>query len=605
MGKLGHVIVLMLENRSFDHMFGYLKHPSPKFDGLKGNESCPDANGNPVKVSAKATYSIHSPDHSHAGIMQQLLQEKTSPPYKPTNKGFVQNYEETSPGHGADIMRCFDPQMIPVLTTLAREFAVCTRWFCSLPGETWPNREFVHSATSRGRAGFSGISYLAGLYSTQRTVFELIEDAGNTWRIYHDDTPHTWCYTALWDTPFKRNRFQPINKLYEDIRLGKLASYTFVEPDYGLALVGSGWGNSQHPGQAPSRDEFLAGERLISKIYEELKANMDLFARTVFVITYDEHGGFYDHVPPEKTVNPDGKKWKGKFDFDLLGVRVPAVIVSPWIERGRVDDRRHDHTSIIQSLRILFGNGQDPLTERDKHAIPFHDILSETLRPQSDLPFTLPLSTADGERLEERIQGAGPKAPRPVGAVLDQGLAEGEFHAALRALSASVGNRLALEANGKVVSPAGLSATAPLGGRADAALNPAAVIQRFRASADLAPPPKSGPSSAKRPTKKPKATSARLTRKSGPSSPGSATRRDEIAVRVSALLASVLGQDPSLVLETLAIRKDLGFDDASIRDLAFPLTGLVRRYSGQTVSRDEIGAAKTVGDLITVVLSKC
>jgi phospholipase C len=275
-------------------------------------------------------------------------------------KGFVQSYEESSPGHGRKVMRCFDPRMVPVISTLAREFAVCTRWHCSLPGETWPNREFAHSGTSRGRAE----NLKSSLWSNAKTIFEQLDEAGATWRIYHDDTPHTWAYASLWDTPEKRGRFKPIRKLYEDIASGQLASYTFVEPDYGVV----GAGNSQHPGQAHSRQEFVAGERLIHNIYDALRRSPAVFEKTVFVITYDEHGGFYDHVPPPKTVKPDGMVWRGTFAFDLLGVRVPTVIVSPWIPRHTVDETLYDHTAIIQTVRSVFAPGKPALTQRDKQA---------------------------------------------------------------------------------------------------------------------------------------------------------------------------------------------------------------------------------------------
>ena len=196
MSKIDHVIVLMMENRSFDHMFGFLDHPDPTFEGLTGTETCDDDQlpPQPVAASTGARYEIPSPDHSHAGAMEQLLDGATTKPYQPTNRGFVKNYARRAGGHGRKVMRSFDPRMIPVLSTLAREFAVCTRWFASVPGETWPNREFLHSGTSRGLADI----VLHKFASLEKTVFELLDDVGASWRIYHDDTPHTWNYPSLW-----------------------------------------------------------------------------------------------------------------------------------------------------------------------------------------------------------------------------------------------------------------------------------------------------------------------------------------------------------------------------------------------------------------------
>lgn len=609
MEKADHIIVLMLENRSFDHLLGYLEHPKRKqFDWLKGNETCPDDNGKPVRVSKKARYSIGGPDHSHAGIMQQLGYT-AGPPYKPTNKGFVKNYEAHNKGKGRDIMRCFDPRMVPVLSTLALEFAVCTRWFCSVPGETWPNREFAHSGTSRGNADIAPIHFT----SSEKTIYELLDDAGKTWCIYHDDVPHSWTYTALWDTPFKRNRFQPIRRLYKDIRDDRLPHYTFVEPDYGLAVIGQGWGNSMHPEQAPSSDEFLGGERLIHAIYDELRAHPKVFEKTVFVVTFDEHGGFYDHVPPLPTKSPDDRKWKGTFNFDLLGVRVPALIISPWIARHTVDDTVYDHTSLIQTVRQHFAPEQDPLTKRDKAAAPIalDRILTNTLRPSDDLPITLPLSTAEGERLEEEIARDDKPRALTMNAML-QGSGVDQFKTAMLALSASVGARLALEANQKSITRRGLMSVSRAPG-GDVAPSPAAVLHQFRASAEdeasarpaaplaLAAGAPGGRGRPKKVRKgAPKVRS--MTAASRASALAAGAARGEIAALVLAVLDPLTRRHP--IKETDTLEKDLGLDEEERMELSFPFAGIVRRYRQASISRDECGALKTVRNAIDLVHGK-
>lgn len=402
MPKMDHVIVLMLENRSFDHMLGFVPHLR-QHGGLTGTESNPDQAGQPVTVSADARYEIKGPDHSHTGVLEQLGMNVHS---EPRNDGFIRNYDRVATGKGRRIMRSFDPRMVPVLAKLAESYATCTRWFSSVPGNTWPNREFLHSGTSRGRVDNSILHF----ESTERTVFELLDAAGATWRIYHKDTPHTWNFPALWDTPLKRGRFQSYQELDGAIRNDRLPSYAFVEPDYGLIGVG----NSQHPSQANSRDEFLAGERLIHTIYTALRETPQVFEKTVFIITYDEHGGFYDHVPPPATVPPDGRTGPNGFGFDLLGVRVPTVVVSPWVPRGHVDDTVYDHASVIQTLRTRFAPSAKPLTQRDRHATPLQGLLNvaSDKRPPSDWPQTHALSPADGRDLEKQIAapdvGEGP-----------------------------------------------------------------------------------------------------------------------------------------------------------------------------------------------------
>jgi phospholipase C len=197
--KIQHVIVLMLENRSFDHLLGYV----PRVGQLTGAESCPSPWGD-IPVSADADYVLAvGPDHTHAGIMGQLADN---------NRGFVTGYDvavqkarQKHPELPADlarsIMHCFAPARVPVLGTLAREFVTVRRWFASVPGETWPNRNYAHSATSHGQVNIVVKPY------TDRTIFQLLGDNKRSWRIYHDGPPQTWAFPALW-AAFWRHHFK-------------------------------------------------------------------------------------------------------------------------------------------------------------------------------------------------------------------------------------------------------------------------------------------------------------------------------------------------------------------------------------------------------------
>src|SRR5205807_2981 len=231
MAAIDHVVVLALENRSFDHMLGALDHPNPAFDGLGhgGPYTNPGWNGDAVAaaVGAKAVLPV-GPDHAHDGVMQQLGIASDRPPWHPTNTGFVSSYDRTcrnlrSPryrgllgpvanwwdarkqasrapvtGRGPLIMLSQAVANVPVLSRLAVEFAVCTRWFCSVPGETWPNRNFLHATTSDGETDIDVRFY------DNRTIFDVLEAAGHSWRIYYDDTPQVWAFSHLWDTDERR-----------------------------------------------------------------------------------------------------------------------------------------------------------------------------------------------------------------------------------------------------------------------------------------------------------------------------------------------------------------------------------------------------------------
>ncbi|HSJ58430.1 MAG TPA: alkaline phosphatase family protein, partial [Anaerolineae bacterium] len=233
--RIEHLLVLMLENRSFDHMLGYLEYPAEAgFDGVRGREfqmgnKLP--NGEVVFPSPNARYAVHpGPGHSHDDVMEQILgQNERCSPYPCTNDGFAANYETRyNPGHGAMTVECFAPDALPVMSRLAKEFAVCDRWFCSVPGATWPNRNFCHAATSDGEVNIKTRAY------RNETIFEQLSAAGRDWAVYYGGfPPQSLAYSRLW-LPSEMNwlqRFKPIEQMYRAIRLDRLPHYAFVEPD--------------------------------------------------------------------------------------------------------------------------------------------------------------------------------------------------------------------------------------------------------------------------------------------------------------------------------------------------------------------------------------
>ncbi len=387
--KIQHLLVLMLENRSFDHMLGYLDYPpGVAFEGLRGREVGLGnllSGGEMLLPRQDAQYAIQpGPGHSHDDVMEQLLgSNDRARPYRLTNNGFARNYDaHYSPGKGATVMRCFTPERLPVLSTLAREFAVCDHWFCSVPGATWPNRNFAHAATSDGEVNIQLRPYF------NKTIFEQLSEAGLDWTVYYGGfPPQSLAFTRLW-LPIQGNwlqRFKPIDRLYRAIRHDRLPHYAFIEPD----MVGR-VSDSQHPGMGGEMD-FRAAERLIWRIYSALRANPPLFEKTLFVVTYDEHGGFFDHVPP-----PQGDQWSLEpvyrapdgsytFGFDLLGPRVPAVLISPWIPAGTVDNTVYDHASIPATVRKVLNVDAPPLTNRDRVTNTFDRCLTLG-QPRANLP---------------------------------------------------------------------------------------------------------------------------------------------------------------------------------------------------------------------------
>lgn len=405
-----HVVVLMLENRSFDHLLGFLGPRARPYEGLTGTESVPvdphDPQSQRVTVSAGRPY-VTKPDPGHEldDVTVQLFgTENPQAGAVPSMDGFVFRYLQrahTLPS-ASQVMECFEPDALPALATLAREFVVCDHWFSSVPGPTWPNRFFVHCATSGGETGNPLFAGAMGRY-TMPTIYELLERAGKSWAIYYGDIPQCIALHDLRSQSARRHfrSFSP-SRFRDDIRNGTLPNYTFIEPRYfGL---GHGPANDQH-----ASHHVRYGEDLVADVYEAIRSVEDVWKKTMLIVLYDEHGGFYDHVPPGSTDNPDGFVINPQFDFTRLGVRVPCVLISPFVERGGTMSDTMDHTSILATLHEWFSLPEF-LTERDRNAATFASVL--TLDEARDTPTHLdrPLARASlaepaaaGEVAPERL----------------------------------------------------------------------------------------------------------------------------------------------------------------------------------------------------------
>ncbi|MGH3170805.1 MAG: alkaline phosphatase family protein [Trebonia sp.] len=420
--KITNVFLLMLENHSFDNIFGQsgipgITHATPADNNSYQNVTYPVGGPAPAAMPT-------DPGHEFQDVFKQLggpdANYPSGGPYPDINlSGFAANYAtsttEGPPPASADIgkiMLGFDSgAQLSVIYQLATEFAVCDHWFSSLPGPTWPNRFFVHGASSAGldhspskeeMAGWEvpgfGFTYPHG------SIFEALSGAGLTWRIYHDDTD------AYSDDPQDGSVFGAIPQvsalkgvtLLDAHSLTGFAAelqspysyqYTFIEPNYGDITSGYRGGSSQHP-----MDDVYGGEGLIKAVYEAIR-NSPVWDTSLLIITYDEHGGFYDSVVPPATTPPDdgssGALNEFGFTFSQLGVRVPAVMVSPWIAPRTVDHTVYDHASVPATIERLFG--LRALTARDAAANDVTALFTEA-RPRTDAPATLTNPAPPGAR---------------------------------------------------------------------------------------------------------------------------------------------------------------------------------------------------------------
>ncbi|ROR99011.1 phospholipase C [Sinobacterium caligoides] len=394
-------MVLMLENRSFDHMLGYLYteqgNVSPlghAFEGLTGNESNPDEHGNAVPVYKISEADEHpyfmpgsDPGEGYFATNSQLFSDHqvASPAPSATNQGFVTDYAYTLGWEGkskgwnvmpgttpSSIMGMYTPAMLPILSGLAKGYAVCDHWYCSVPTETLPNRAFATMATSQGRMNDKDKQY------TAPTIFNALANNGQSWAIYGYDAPplSRASYTDITDAD--NAHFGEFKDFQQAAQSNQLANYTFLEPQWGKG------GNSQHPNY-----DVAKGEAFIQQVYDTLK-NSAAWEKTLLIITYDEHGGCYDHVPPPaNAVAPDSCTGMYGFDFTRFGPRVPTVLVSPLIAAGTVYRAEEggtplDHTAILKTLQTRFDLA--PLTKRDAAAPDIASVLTlDTARTDDPL----------------------------------------------------------------------------------------------------------------------------------------------------------------------------------------------------------------------------
>lgn len=410
--NITHVFVLMLENRSFDHMLGFSAitgtdaqtQQQTNINGLKGTE---------YNVYMEVNYPVQQPvdflmpvdpGHEFLDTLEQLCGPGATYPsggtYPPiNNSGFVKNYVTTKTPHEGhpinnygEVMKCYSPAQLPVLNALAKEFAVCDNWFSSVPGPTWPNRFFVHAASSGGLDHSPTTQEIYNWEGSDGFAFQngsIFDRLNRNWRIYRGENFITDIFPNV--SALKGIEFYdalPFSNFATDICSGNYtAGYTFIEPSYGNILNNTyRGGTSQHP-----LDDVTSGEALIKETYETLRKS-PLWNNSLLIITWDEHGGFYDHAAPPKAVKPgDAINTQGNvnrygFTFDQYGVRVPAVIISPYIPQNVIDHRLYDHSSVPATVEQLFG--LKPLTQRDANANNVTSLLS--LNTPRNAPLTLP-----------------------------------------------------------------------------------------------------------------------------------------------------------------------------------------------------------------------
>lgn len=322
LAEVDTIVVVMMENRSLDHYFGastFLEGST--IDGLTGRETNPRIDGTPVPVYHLLNHQPPDPPHEWDDCH---LQWNVG-----ANDGFVRVHELVHPATYDEVMGYHVRDQLPVLYALADNYVLYDQWYCSVMGPTWPNRYYLHAATANGQQGNLPEPSIT-------TIWDLLGDAGISHANYYSDV--AWIWGALVNplTSFTES----IEEFFTAAEKGTLPQYVLIDPNFGLLPGGEG-GNDDHP-----IHDITLGQIFLGSVYQAL-ANSPQWERCLLIITYDEHGGFYDHISPGTTF--DELK-----PFQQLGFRVPSLVIGPHVRQGCIDSTHVDHVSVLATAANRF-----------------------------------------------------------------------------------------------------------------------------------------------------------------------------------------------------------------------------------------------------------
>ncbi len=342
---LRHVIVVMMENRSFDHLLGHMRALGRDVNGFADDFSNREGRGRRVLPAHAASTRI-APDLPHRAAEMR----------RAWNRGAMDGFflEAARTGDGRRALAYLDERDLPFHYWLYGTFAMADRAFASVMGSTWPNRDFLYAATS------DGVHDTDEREIHLRTLFDLLDEAGVSWAVYENGASRQRCIG--WRDGHAGLR--PLDRVFQDLGAGTLPEVVFVDPDY-----------DDHP---PLDVRF--GESWVRRLVVALFASPE-WPTTALVLTYDEAGGFFDHVPPPQACLPSLAQ--NQLGFDQLGFRVPLAVVSPWARRGFVSHARHETASITRLIELVFD--LPALTVRDASASALLDLFDFESPPRLEV----------------------------------------------------------------------------------------------------------------------------------------------------------------------------------------------------------------------------
>ncbi|HVU95448.1 MAG TPA: alkaline phosphatase family protein [Puia sp.] len=356
--QVNSIVLVMMENRSFDHFLGSMTLQDPALDINGLRQDSIESYNNVYNGTAFPIYERGSDDELPFDVPHEwnYVQTQLAPNSVSGNlamNGFVTAYAlstKTHPNPQCEPMGYFPEKFLPMTRWLAKNFAVCDNWYCPIPTSTQPNRTMAFS-------GDTGIfETKTQLIDIPNDIFGWLDNHDVNWRVYHEAFSFFALYPSLWPHVLS-GRFKRYENLYADIINDSLAEspqLTIIEPIYEDAPHFGG----RHPDDNHAPLAVSWGEDFIRRTYQAITANPDKWKGTLMILYYDEHGGFYDHVAPPQipyTTNGDNPH-----SFTTLGPRIPAILVSPLIKPGSPCHLLLDHTSVLQLLVEKFGKSGEP-----------------------------------------------------------------------------------------------------------------------------------------------------------------------------------------------------------------------------------------------------
>ena len=404
---LDHIIVVMMENHSFDNLFGDLGRTRSGVDALHFDGSGTVTNSNPGPQGTSDAVAAFP--FANTGQAQNVTQSWAAT-HEQINGGAMNGFVRASNG-AREPMGYYTPEVLPFAYSLASQFTIGDRWFGSAPGPTYPNRRFLLAGTAYG-ATVTASATLLDPPPPHGTIFDLLSDHNINWCDYFSDVPMTSVIPSI--VLKHANHHAPISKFFHDCRAGTLPAVSFVDPRIGilsdigaplkslpgivqdaLRVLGADFAATDPAQTEEDPHDMYWGEAWAATLVQAV-LDSKTWERTLLIYVYDEHGGYYDHVPPPAAIPPDGIPPKlGPGDppstYNIYGPRVPAVVVSPYSAAGRVTNVIHDHTSVLATIEAKWN--LPALTDRDASASTVMDFLDLALAPRTGLKVQAPSTT--------------------------------------------------------------------------------------------------------------------------------------------------------------------------------------------------------------------